>query len=193
MAHDQQSPAPRETGSTAVRGAPSTGYLRVVRVLDRFADTCGKVFAWLIIPMVGALVYEVFSRYLFLAPTVWAYDTTYMLYGTHFMLGSTYTLYRKSHIRTDLIYRLWPVRVQGTIDSVCYLFLFFPGMLFFLFAGWEYAAHSWAIQERAGASAWGVALYPFKTVIPLSALLLIIQGVSEFLKSLHAARRGEWL
>lgn len=193
MAHDLQPPPAQKIGGAAARGTPSPGYLQVIHALDKFAEICGKIFAWLIVPMVLGLVYEVFSRYLFHAPTVWAYDTTYMLYGTLFMLGSTYTLLRKSHIRTDLLYRLWSVRMQGTIDTFCYLFLFFPGMIFFLFAGWEYAAHAWAIQEKAGASPWGVALYPFKTVIPIAALLLIIQGVSEFLKSLHAARRGEWL
>ncbi|MHB0869377.1 MAG: TRAP transporter small permease subunit, partial [Chloroflexota bacterium] len=181
MSYDVQPSAPHEAGRAMAPGAPSPGYLRVIRVVDRFTELSGKIFAWLVVPMVGGLVYEVLARYLFHAPTVWAYDITYMLYGSLFMLGSAYTLYRKAHIRTDLLYRLFPVRVQGTIDTICYLFLFFPGMLFFLIAGWDYAAHSWVIGEKAGASPWGVAIYPFKTVIPVAAFLLLIQGMSEFL------------
>lgn len=192
MTHDVQPSAPGENSGALAQQGLSPGYFRVIRVLDNFAEICGKIFSWMTLPLVGGLVYEVIARYLFHAPTVWAYDLTYMLYGSIFMLGAAYTLLRKSHIRTDLLYRTFPARTQGIIDTVCYLFLFFPGMLFFLNAGVEYAAHSWAIGEKA-ASPWGVSISPFKTVIPIAALLLIIQGVSEFLKSLHAARRGEWL
>lgn len=192
MTHDVQPSMSGENSGALVQQELNPGYFRVIRVLDSFAEICGKIVSWLALPLVGGLVFEVIARYLFHAPTVWAYDLTYMLYGTIFMLGAAYTLLHKSHIRTDMLYRTFPVRVQGIIDTVCYLFLFFPGMLFFLNAGIDYAAHSWAIGEKT-ASAWGAPIYPFKTVIPISALFLIIQGISEFLKSYHAARRGEWL
>jgi TRAP-type mannitol/chloroaromatic compound transport system permease small subunit len=190
MAHDIQPPSSIGIGTAG--GAPSPPYLRVIRVIDTFTERTGKVFAWMIFAMVGTLVFEVVGRYFFSAPTIWAYDTTYILYGTFYMVGAAYCLLRKSHIRTDLLYRLWSAQWQGRIDFVCYLFLFFPGMILFLDAGWDYAARSWIIQERA-ASAWGVPVYPFKMIIPIAAVLILVQGVSEFLKSYHAARRGEWL
>ena len=96
-----------------------------IKPLAQISIWSGKAFAWLIIPMVLCLVYEVFARYLFNAPTLWAYDMTYMLYGTHFMLGAAYTLAMQGHIRTDFFYRLWPVRWQGTLDSFLYIFSFF--------------------------------------------------------------------
>lgn len=192
MTHDVQPSTSGKDGGALAQQGLSPGYIRVIRVLDSFAETCGKIFSWLTIPLVGGLVYEVTARYLFHAPTVWAYDVTYMLYGAIFMLGAAYTLLHRSHIRTDLLYRTFSVRTQGLIDTVCYLFLFFPGMLFFLKAGVEYASHSWMISEKVS-SAWGAPIYPFKTIIPIAALLLIVQGVSELLKSIHAARRGEWL
>ena len=74
-----------------------------------------------------------------------------------------------------------------------YVLLYFPGIIFFLVAGWDYAAHSWETAERAALSPWRPILYPFKSVIPVTAFLLLIQGVSELLKSLYAATRGEWL
>jgi TRAP-type mannitol/chloroaromatic compound transport system permease small subunit len=166
--------------------------LAIMHVIDSISEWTGRVFAWLIIPLVGGLSYEVFARYLFDAPTVWAYDTTYMLYGSHFMLGAGYTLLKKGHIRTDIFYNNFSPRLQGTIDATLYLLFFFPGIGYFLWAGAAEAIHSWNLLERSDASPWRPPLYPFKSVIPLAAFLLLIQGISEFLKSLHAARKGEW-
>jgi len=163
---------------------------KIIKIIDPISIWSGKILSWLVLPLVGALVWEVFSRYMFNAPTVWAYDITYMLYGTIFMAGAAYTLYKGSHIRTDILYQKWTPRRKGIIDAIMYLFFFFPGIFFFFILGWDYAAHSWAIKETSDASPWRPAIYPFKTVIPVSALLLLIQGVSEFLKSIYSARHG---
>jgi len=149
--------------------------------------------AWLCFPLILALVYEVTARYLFKAPTEWAYDVTYMLYGTIFMLGAAFTLLKKAHIRTDLFYNKWTPRTQGFIDTVMYLLLYFPGIIFFLVAGWDYAAHSWVTGEHTSLSPWRPIIYPFKAVIPVTAFLLLVQGVSELLKSVYAWKRGVWV
>ena len=95
--------------------------LSVINWIDRYiGDWSGKILCWLIIPMVVGVAYEVVMRYLFDAPTVWAYDSTYMLYGSHFMLGAAYTLRIDGHIRTDLFYDKWSPRTQGIVDAVCY-------------------------------------------------------------------------
>jgi TRAP-type mannitol/chloroaromatic compound transport system permease small subunit len=167
--------------------------IRIIRGIDWFTGWCGRVIAWLCFPLVAALVYEVTARYVFRAPTEWAYDVTYMLYGAIFMLGAAFTLLKKAHIRTDLFYTHWSPRTQGRVDAAAYLFLYFPAIIFFLVAGWDYAAHSWATGEHTSLSPWRPIIYPFKTVIPVTAVLLLIQGVSEFLKSLLAAKRGEWV
>jgi TRAP-type mannitol/chloroaromatic compound transport system permease small subunit len=72
-----------------------TLFSRAARLLDPIAVWSGNLVAWLIVPMVLALSYEVVARYLFNAPTLWAYDMTFMLYGTFFMLGSAFTLQRR--------------------------------------------------------------------------------------------------
>jgi len=113
-----------------------------------------------------------------------------MLYGTIFMLGAAYTLYKQSHIRTDILYNKWTARRKGIIDAVLYLFLFFPGIFFFLILGWDYAYHSWQIGETSDSSPWRQPIYPFKMVLPVSAFLLLVQGVSEFLKAVYGARHG---
>ena len=172
---------------------PHKGLLKTVKFLDSIGEWSGKIVAWLIFPLVFGLTYEVIARYMFNAPTIWAYDIAYMLYGTIFMLGSSFTLYKKGHIRTDIFYARWSPQRQGWVDAILYLFFFFPGIFFFLIAGWNEALHSWSLLERSDVGPWRPPLYPFKTVIPLTALLLLVQGVSEFLKSLHAALKGEWL
>ncbi len=169
---------------------PPAVLVSVVRVIDTISEWSGRIFAWMIIPLVGGLTYEVIARYVFNAPTIWAYDVAYMLYGSHFMLGAAYTLLKGGHIRTDIFYQNWSPRTQGLVDAMLYLLLFFPGMIFFFIMGWNEASHAWLIGERSDASPWRPILYPFKTVLPLSALLLLMQGVSEFVKSAHLARWG---
>ncbi|MFZ1058661.1 MAG: TRAP transporter small permease subunit [Candidatus Rokuibacteriota bacterium] len=169
------------------------GLVKILKVIDAISEWSGKLVAWLIIPMVAGVTYEVLARYGFNAPTAWAYDLTYMLYGSLFMLGAAYTLRKGGHIRTDFFYENFSTRTKGIIDASGYLFFFFPGMIFFLIAGWEGAAQSWRIRELSEATAWRPPIYPFKTVIPVSAFLLLLQGIPEFVRSLYAALRGETL
>jgi len=166
---------------------------KIIERIDPISIWSGKLVSWLIIPLIFGLTYEVISRYVFNAPTVWAFDVSYMLNGGLGMIGAAYTLYKNGHIRTDIFYDRWPPRRQGWVNVISYLFLFFPGMIFFLVAGLDSAIHSCTILERSDASPWRPPLYPFKTVIPLSILLLLIQGVSEFLKSLRVALSEEKL
>jgi TRAP-type mannitol/chloroaromatic compound transport system permease small subunit len=161
-----------------------------VAVIDAISEWTGRIVAWMIVPMTLAVSWEVTARHFFRAPTIWAYDTTYMLYGTHFMLGSAYTLMRVGHVRTDMLYQNWSVRRQNMIDAIGYLFFFFPAMILLFYFGWKEAAHAWSIGETSDASPWRPIIYPFKAVIPLTALLLLLQGVAEFLKSLYAIRTG---
>jgi TRAP-type mannitol/chloroaromatic compound transport system permease small subunit len=174
-----------------VRGAGTPGALiRIVQVIDAISEWSGRVFAWLVIPLVASLTYEVLARYVFGAPTIWAYDLSYMLYGAHFMLGAGYTLLKGGHIRTDIFYQNWSPRTQGKVDALLYLLLFFPGMLFFFWMGGQEFWQAWSIGERSDASPWRPILYPLKATLPLGALLLLVQGVSEFIKSGHLALHG---
>lgn len=174
-----------------MRNAPEP-LTRAIKILDGISTWSGKLVAWLIFPMVGGLVYEVVARYLFDAPTEWAYDMTFMLYGSFFMLGAAYALCCKGHIRTDLFYASWSVRRQGTVDALCYLLFFFPGMIVFLVVTWDFFAVSFERGERAVTSPWMPVIYPLKGAMFVAVALLVLQGVSEFLKSVYAALRGEW-
>jgi TRAP-type mannitol/chloroaromatic compound transport system permease small subunit len=165
---------------------------RAIHRIDSVSAWSGRLFAWLILPLIAAMTYEVTVRYAW-EPTQWAYDISYMLYGAMFMLGAAYTLYRGAHIRTDFLYQKWPVRMQAAIDAACYLLLFFPGIAIFLWLGAEYAWTSWLRNERTVGSSWMPVIYPLKAVIPVAAALLLVQGVAELLKCVYALRTGRWL
>jgi TRAP-type mannitol/chloroaromatic compound transport system permease small subunit len=162
----------------------------LVDTIDTVSDWSGRIFCWLVVPLTAALTYEVLARYLFGAPTIWAYDSSYMLYGSHFMLGAGYTLLKGGHIRTDIFYQSWSPRTQKLVDAALYLLFFFPGMAFFFWMSGQEAVHSVMIGERSDASPWRPYVYPLKLAMPVAALLLIVQGVSEFIKSAYMALRG---
>ena len=165
---------------------------RYVVFADTVSEWSGKVFSWLVIPLMLGLVYEVTSRYVFSAPTLWAYDMTYMLYGALFMLLTGYTLRRGGHIRTDFVYRLWPAKWQGIVDALLYVVFFLPAVAVLLWVSMEYTIDSWAKLERAAVTPWMPPIYPLKTVVPVSAVLLLIQGLAELVRAVHAARTGKW-
>src|SRR5574338_263607 len=102
------------------RAAPATGLIGFVGRIDRFTDRTGTWIAWLNLPLVLVVSYEVIMRYVFNAPTIWVFDTAYMLYGTIFMLGAAYALHKGAHIRTDFFYERWSVRTKGMVDSISY-------------------------------------------------------------------------
>jgi TRAP-type mannitol/chloroaromatic compound transport system permease small subunit len=172
---------------------PSPLLLTTIRTIDRFTDRTGTLVSWLSVPLVAAVAYEVVARYMFNAPTIWAFDTTYMLYGTLFMLGAAYALHKGAHIRTDFFWEQFSTRRKGVIDSLSYVLFFFPGFAVLLVLSFHEAIYSWTIGETSDQTAWRPIMWPFKAVVPLACLLLLIQGFSEFLKSLYMARTGREL
>jgi TRAP-type mannitol/chloroaromatic compound transport system permease small subunit len=169
---------------------PSAGLISMVRRIDKFTDFTGTAIAWLNVPLVLAVSYEVLARYLFNAPTIWSFDVTYMLYGTIFMLGAAYALHKGAHIRTDFFFEKWSVRTKGVIDSVAYLVFFFPSILLFGWVGWTEGFYAFQIGETSEQTPWRPILWPFKMVVPLACLLLLVQGISETIKSVYAWRFG---
>lgn len=164
---------------------------KTITLIDAFTEFTGNVVAWIMVPMALAVGYEVFARYMFNAPTSWAFDVTYMCYGTLFMLGAHFTLKRGAHIRTDMLWQHFSEKKRGRIDTLAYLLFFFPGMFMLFFVGWGEAYQAFTINETSEQTAWRPLLWPFKFVVPITAALLMIQGVSETIKSVYAWRNGQ--
>jgi TRAP-type mannitol/chloroaromatic compound transport system permease small subunit len=169
-----------------------TSLAQAARRLDRIAIRSGHVAAWLIAPMVLSLCWEVVARYVFNAPTQWAYDMTFMLYGSFFMLGAAFTLQRRGHVRTDSFYANWSPRRQAQVDLGGYLLMAVPFAGVFAFVGWGYFVKAWVTNETFVSSAWQPITWPFKLMMPLTGVLLLIQITSECLKCLHTVKTGQW-
>ncbi|KZD01563.1 TRAP transporter small permease subunit [Oceanibaculum pacificum] len=166
--------------------------LQYIRFADKLSAWFGKAFAWCVMVMTLGVGYEVFVRYVLNAPTVWAFDLTYMMYGTMFMLGGAYTLSRNGHVRGDFIYRLWSPRTQAKVELVLYFIFFFPGILALILSGWRYASRSWRYLEVSVMSPANIPIYQFKTVIIVAGVLLLIQGIAQVCRCLITIRDGEW-
>ncbi|MEM8552424.1 MAG: TRAP transporter small permease subunit [Pseudomonadota bacterium] len=163
-----------------------------IRFADKTSAWVGRAFAWCIILMTFGVAYEVVVRYVFRNPTAWAFDISYMMYGSLFMMAGAYTLSRDGHVRADVFYRLWPVRVQAGVELVLYIIFFFPGVLALVFAGWKYAARSIRFQEVSVMSPAGVPIFQFKVIIVAAGVLLVIQGIAQVFRCILALRRGAW-
>ncbi|HWE16304.1 MAG TPA: TRAP transporter small permease subunit [Hyphomicrobiaceae bacterium] len=182
------------TGITSPqRRVPPAGYLAVIRTIDRFTEWTGYIFVLLIIPLVLSNVIEVFARYVLRQPTIWALDMTTMSYAALFMLGCALALLKGAHVRTDIIWEAFSDRTKGMIDSLAFVLFFLPTMVVLFFISIDDFLYSIAIDERSSSGAWGPILWPLRGVIPLTAFMLFLQGISELMKNLWAWRTGEFL
>jgi TRAP-type mannitol/chloroaromatic compound transport system permease small subunit len=166
---------------------------KLIHTIESLSIWTGRAFGWCILILTFSVSYEVVVRYIFNAPTVWAFDMMVQMYGALFLMAGPYALAQDSHVRGDVLYRLFPVRAQATIDFVLYILFFFPGMLALFWYGAEIAADSWRYKEVSWNSPARIQIYFFKTLIPLAGGLLIIQGIGEMLRSWRAMRSGVWL
>jgi len=160
--------------------------------VDRTSAWVGKAFAWCILIMTFGVSYEVFVRYVLSSPTNWSFDLSYMMYGTLFMMAGAYTLSRDGHVRGDVLYRLWPKRLQATIELVLYFIFFFPGVSALIYAGIDYASESWSYGEVSIMSPAGFPIYQFKTIMPIAAFFLFLQGIAQVIRCIICLRTGDW-
>ena len=165
---------------------------RVVFFINKLSMWIGHAFARCILVLTFAVSYEVFVRYALRDPTAWAFDVSYIMYGALFMMAGAYTLSRDAHVRGDVIYRLWPPRVQAGVELVLYFLFFFPGVLALMYAGYDYAAESVGWREASINSPAGVKIYPLKIILPVSAFFLLLQGIAESIRCIQCLRTGEW-
>jgi TRAP-type mannitol/chloroaromatic compound transport system permease small subunit len=154
-----------------------------IALVDRFNEFLGKWIALLILPMIGVVVYEIVLRRIFASPTSWAFEMTVYLYGAHFMLGAAYTHLYDRHVRIDIIAQQFSSRVRIWLNIFTFLFIFVPFVGCLAYAATVYAAHSWSVLEHSW-SAWKPPLYPYKTVMPVAIIMLLIQGFSNFFKDI---------
>jgi TRAP-type mannitol/chloroaromatic compound transport system permease small subunit len=166
---------------------------KLLLAVDRLSTWLGHAFAWLIVAITALVTWEVLSRKFLDTPHAWAFDVQIMMYGVLFMMAGAYTLSKNGHVRGDVLYGFFPTRVQATIDLVLYLVFFVPGAVAMVYAGWIYAAESFAIKEHSTITVDGPPIYPFKAFIPVAGAFLLLQGFVEIIRCVYALKRGVWL
>ena len=164
---------------------------KFLNLADNLSTWVGKAFAWLIVALMCMVVIEVFKRYALNAPTAWIFDASNMMYGTLFMMGGAYTLAQNGHVRGDFFYGSAKPRTQALLDLMLYILFFVPGVIALTWAGWVYAADSWAIKEQTF-NATPLPLYPFKSMIPIAGFFVLIQGTAEIIRCFVCLKTGSW-
>ena len=155
-----------------------------MRFIAKISSWAGKAAAWCILPLVFELIYDALMRYFFNAPTVWSFDVSYMLYSVLFLLGGAYTLLEKEHIRVDMFYEKFSCRGKAIVDVLGFLFFFFPAIGCLFIYGINFAGESWRILEHSNTSYWSPPIYYFKTLLPVGAFLLLLQGLSDLMQAI---------
>lgn len=149
---------------------------------DGLSEFVGRAISWLTLGMIGVLMTEIIFRYFLNAPTLWAHETSTMLYGAFCMLAGCYTLRHRGHVRSEVIWGVLPKRGQ----AFCDVLIFSSGFVvlaIFLKLSIAFAAESWAVLEYSNKSMWQPPLYPIKTVIPIAVGLVLLQNIAELLRS----------
>ena len=164
-------------------------WLGFSKKIDAFSRWTGIVCSYLMIPLTLLVVYEVVTR-LFDRPTVWTFEMSNFFYGAHFMLVAAYGLLYKSHVTVDLFSGRLSKKTQAILSLICYLFMYFPFIAVWIYFGVSYSANSWQMWEKSW-SIWGPPLYPIKTVIPIAAAMLLLQGISEVIKTVNVLVEGK--
>lgn len=163
-----------------------------IRRIDLLSTGVGKAFAWLILVLTAVVCWDVIARYVFAAPTDWAFDTSYMLYGTLFMMAGAYTLARNGHVRGDFLYANMKPRTQAALDLLLYFLFFIPGIAALMYSGVDFARMSWHLREHSSLTSGGPPIYQFKAVIPVAGALVLLQGFAEIGRCVICLRTGSW-
>ncbi|BBK41798.1 transporter DctQ-related protein [Allostella vacuolata] len=156
----------------------------VCRAADRLSTVVGVLAAWLLVPLVLALCYEVVARYVFGAPTIWAYELAYLLTGSGWMLGMAYALARGAHIRIDIVYLNLSPRGRALVDVVGYLVFLLPFLFWVASTLDDRAIHAFQSGERTGQSAWNPPIWPFRAVFFVSFAMLALQAAAEAVRAI---------
>lgn len=163
-----------------------------VKKIDALSEWCGRIFSWFIIAIIGLSLFEVFTRRILGKPTIWTHETLSYLFCASILFTMGYTLQYKQHVKVDLIYGRFTPKTQAIVDIITFVFLLGFFSFIFLWKGIIFAATSWGMLERTP-SAFNFYVFPAKTLLPIGAFLLLLQGLSDFIKNIVFLTKGEKL
>ncbi len=161
----------------------------ILKLIDTISEWSGKAVSMLIIVLALIVGYEVVARYVFKSPTLWAHELSAMMFGTFIIIGGAYTAYEKLHVNMDLVHKSLSVRTRALLDMVTFFIsLTFLGTL--IWVGGKSAVKSVTILEHASTQ-WGPPIYPLKVMLPIGALLLLLQIIAKFIRDVRTLISGK--
>ena len=163
----------------------------VIKTIDALSEYNGRIFLWLVIALIGVLSYETISRYVFNAPTNWAYETSYMIGGALAVMAWSYTHKHHGHIRVDLIYTHLPPRGRAIIDVASSIIFLFPLLAVLLYGGYSNVEFAWGAHERFVESDWMPPAGPIKTVVYIGFCLFALQALAQFFRDVYQLIRSK--
>lgn len=163
----------------------------ILKTIDAISEWAGRSARWLIAVLVLVISYDVAMRYLFDAPTMWAYETAIMLGATVYVLAWSYVHRHRSHVRVDVIYLHLPPRGRAAIDVIGNLFLFFPLIFVLINTSIIWARRAWLINEKSVESVWYPPVAPVRTLVALGLVLFALQGLAQFIRDLYFLIRNK--
>lgn len=155
---------------------------RAVHVVDLVTEWAGRVVCWLVVALILIITYEVSMRYIFNAPSGWAFETCEMVGGTAYLVGIVYALKHNDHIRIDVIYARLPISARAIIDFLGDLIIFFPFVILVTLESMSWTMDSWRTGEVMTHSAWYPPAAPWRTILTATFALLAVQGVAQFIR-----------
>ncbi len=160
---------------------------QIARIIDAVTEFVGFYSAYLILPLIGIVSYEVFMRYALGSPTSWAFELTVFVYGVHYMLALSYAHKHDGHVAIDVFQARLPERARNYVRIIANLVMFLPTVGMLTVWSFIYAATSWGMSERASSS-WAPIIYPYKMIMAVGFLLFFLQGVSKLINDFRSLR-----
>jgi TRAP-type mannitol/chloroaromatic compound transport system permease small subunit len=161
---------------------------RLLKVIDSISDWTGKISSFFILVITGVILFEVTARFIFDAPTIWAFEISLALYGIYVALIGAYTLVHGVHVNVDILYARFSPRTKAGVSLFTWLIFFlWCGVL--VWTGWIRGWESLMIGERES-TAFGCPIYPVKLSLAIGGFLLFLQGAAGYVRNLYTFITG---
>jgi TRAP-type mannitol/chloroaromatic compound transport system permease small subunit len=163
---------------------------KILKIIDAIGEYSGRAISWLCAFLVLVLFCETFLRYVFNAPTIWAHVTSMNLFGTIVLMGLAYTELHEGHLRIDVLYKLFPLRVKAILDLAGAVFLLFPLIYLLLKVSVGWAVAAWVDREVWTTTIWRPSAIPFRMIVAIGIFLYGLQSVATFIRNILRLREG---
>lgn len=160
------------------------------RVMDKISIRVGHAASWMTLILVVVTIYDVIMRYIFKAGSIWIQESEWHLFAANFMLAASWTLLRNGHVRVDIFYVKFSIKTKAWVDLIGSILFLLPFCILIVYSSIPFVFDSWAIWEGSSDPGGLPARYILKSVIPLTFILLALQGISEIIKNAAVITKG---